>query len=150
MGPKKASGLSSIVISRIVELRSTGLSQQAVGNMVGVSEFSIRRALKIATEQAAAATTAPEPETPESTPALQPELPLLPVPVPHTAKRAAASMVESASPVFTPAAHARHAGLFLAFPALETTGLLSCAKAVYPALSNGFYGFESIPISNTF
>ncbi|MHA7178469.1 hypothetical protein ACX80D_17720, partial [Arthrobacter sp. Sr24] len=51
-GPKKASRLSSTVIARIVELRSTGLSQQAVGNAVGVSEFSVRRALKIAAEQA--------------------------------------------------------------------------------------------------
>lgn len=58
-GPKKASRLTSTVITRIVELRSTGLSHQAVGNMVGVSEFSVRRALKIAAEQAATETAAP-------------------------------------------------------------------------------------------
>ncbi|WP_427015474.1 putative transposase [Pseudarthrobacter sp. P1] len=51
-------------------------------------------------------------------------------------------------PVFAPAAHIRHAGLFLAFPALETTGLLSCAKDVYGSLPNGFYGLETILIDS--
>ena len=147
-GPKKASRLSDTVITRIVELRNTGLSQQAVGNMVGVSEFSVRRALKIVALQAATETVVPELETLESTPipAPQPELPFFPAPAPRTAERAAASMLECAAPAFAPAAHIRHAGLFLAFPALETTGLLSCAKEVYGALPNGFYGLETVLI----
>ncbi|WP_449372016.1 putative transposase [Arthrobacter psychrolactophilus] len=144
--PKKASRLSNTVIARIVELRSTGLSQQAVGNLVGVSEFSVRRALKIAAEQAATDMAAGEPESLESAPvpAAQPELPL--VPVPRSAERATAGLLECAVPVFTSAAHVRHAGLFLAFPALETTGLLACAKAVYGSLPKGFYGLETILI----
>ncbi|MGN5734291.1 putative transposase [Arthrobacter psychrochitiniphilus] len=48
--------------------------------------------------------------------------------------------------MFAPAARVRHAGLFLAFPALETTGLLACAKEVYGALPNGFYGLDTILI----
>ncbi|MCU6479525.1 putative transposase [Arthrobacter sp. A2-55] len=64
----------------------------------------------------------------------------------RTAERAAAGFLECAAPVFSPAAHVRHAGLFLAFPALETTGLLACAKEVYGALPNGFYGLETILI----
>ena len=153
-GPKKASRLTDTVIARIVQLRSTGLSQQGVGDLVGVSEFSVRRALKIAAEQAATETAAPERETQESTPAsapvpvLQPELPLLSAPAPRAAERAAAGMFECASPVFAPAAHIRHAGLFLAFPALETTGLLACAKEVYGALPNGFYGLETVLIDS--
>lgn len=148
-GPKKASRLSDTVITQIVELRSTGMSQQAVGNAVGVSEFSVRRALKIAAEQATAdatETTAAQPEILAPSPSPQPERPLLPAPVPRTAERAAAGLLEYASPVFAPAAHIRHAGLFLAFPALETTGLLSCARQVYGALPNGFYGLETILI----
>ena len=46
-----------------------------------------------------------------------------------------------------PAGHRRSDrgfGPFLAFPALETPGLLSRAKAVYSALPNGFYGLETI------
>ena len=149
-GPKKASRLSDTVITRIVELRSTGLSQQAVGNAVGVSEFSVRRALKIAAEQAAAdaAETAAVgiPEALEPAPAQQPELPLVPVPVARTAERAAAGLLECATPMFSSASHVRQVGLFLAFPALETTGLLSCAKEVYGALPNGFYGLETVLI----
>ncbi|MHA7178299.1 putative transposase [Arthrobacter sp. Sr24] len=147
-GPKKASRLTNTVITRIVELRNTGLSQQAVGNMVGVSEFSVRRALKIAADQAATQTTAPEPETLKSVsaPALQPELPLLPAPESRAAERAAAGLFECASPVFAPAAHIRHAGLFLAIPALESTGLLGCARQVYGSLPNGFYGLDTVLI----
>ncbi|WP_157875223.1 putative transposase [Arthrobacter sp. PAMC 25486] len=153
-GPKKASLLTGAVITRIVELRSTGLSQQAVGNAVGVSEFSVRRALKIAAEQATtdaadiAAAGNPEPLEPAPAVAQQRELPILPASAPRTAERAAASMLECAAPVFAPAAHIRHAGLFLAFPALETTGLLACAKEVYGALPNGFYGLETVLIDS--
>src|SRR5699024_1133169 len=35
------------------------------------------------------------------------------------------------------------AGLFLALPALETTGLLSCAKDTFGSLPNGFYGLDT-------
>ena len=148
-GPKRASRLTESVIARVVELRSTGLSQQAVGDAVGVSEFSVRRALKIAAEQASAAVATPASEEPEAlapSPAQPPALPFLPVPVPRTAERASAALLEGASPVFAPAAHIRHAGLFLAFPALETTGLLACAKEMYGALPNGFYGLDTILI----
>ncbi|WP_427016418.1 putative transposase [Pseudarthrobacter sp. P1] len=64
----------------------------------------------------------------------------------RTAERAAAGLLEGASPAFSPAAHVRHAGLFLAFPALESTGLLSCAKEVYGALPKGFYGLDTVLI----
>ncbi|BAS08674.1 homeodomain-Like insertion element [Arthrobacter sp. Hiyo4] len=36
------------------------------------------------------------------------------------------------------------AGLFLALPALEATGLLACAKATFSALPDGFYGLETM------
>lgn len=80
--------------SRIVELRATGLSQQAVGDAVGVAEFSVRWALKLAAEQAIQkaleAPAAPAPGGPEI-PMLvvegQPELPIQPAPVPRAAER---------------------------------------------------------------
>lgn len=73
---------------------------------------------------------------------------MLPSAVVRSGERAAAraGLLAAASPVFFPAARIRHAGLFLAFPALETTVLLSCAKAVYSALPEGFYGLETILI----
>ncbi|WP_427006395.1 putative transposase [Pseudarthrobacter sp. H2] len=45
-----------------------------------------------------------------------------------------------------PAARVPHVGLFLAFPALEAAGPLSCAKETYGALPNGFYGLETVLI----
>ncbi|MCO4239854.1 hypothetical protein NG702_21130, partial [Pseudarthrobacter sp. MDT3-28] len=57
---------------------------------------------------------------------------------------ARAGLVECAAPVFAPAARVPLAGLFLALPALETTGLLECAKETFGALPNGFYGLETI------
>ena len=156
-GPKRPSQLVTATIERIVALRTQNRSLRAIGEAVGVSEFSVRRALKIADEQAAAATetaTTGGPETlkpaPAPAPAQQSELPLLraPAPAPRSAERAAAGILECATPVFAPAAHIRHAGLFLALPALETTGLLSCAKEVYGSLPNGFYGLETILIDS--
>ena len=150
-GPKRPSQLVTATIERIVALRAQNQSLRTIGETVGVSEFSVRRALKLVAEQAANAAETPaagEPETQEPTPAPQPELPLRPAPAPRTAERAAAGLLGCAVPVFSPAAHIRHAGLFLAFPALETTGLLSCAKDVYGSLPNGFYGLETILVDS--
>jgi hypothetical protein len=46
--------------------------------------------------------------------------------------------------VFTPAARVPLAGLLLAIPALEATGLLSCATQVFGSLRNGFYGLDTM------
>ncbi|MDJ0315530.1 putative transposase [Arthrobacter sp. H35-D1] len=157
-GPKAPSRLSGDVVARIVELRATGMSQQAVGDAVGVSEFSVRRALKTAATQNSAAPRntqahqdAPElsgPVPARGTVAVQPELPVLPTPVPRTGERSAAraGLLAEAAPMFAPAARVPHAGLFLALPALETTGLLTCSKDVFGALPDGFYGLNSILI----
>ena len=51
-----------------------------------------------------------------------------------------------ADPVFTPAARVPLAGLLLAIPALQATGLLSCAGAVFGCLPNGFYGLDTMLI----
>jgi hypothetical protein len=49
-----------------------------------------------------------------------------------------------AEPVFAPAARVPLAGLLLAIPALEATGLLSCATTVFGQLRNGFYGLDTM------
>ena len=158
-GPKAPSRLSGDVVARIVELRATGMSQQAVADAVEVSEFSVRRALKTAAAHSAKNTPAPQntPELSAPVPAsergqglalMQPELPILPTPVPRAGERSAAraGLLAEAAPMFAPAARVPHAGLFLALPALETTGLLSCAKDVFGALPDGFYGLNAILI----
>ncbi|WP_427017471.1 putative transposase [Pseudarthrobacter sp. P1] len=133
--------------------RATGASLRATATATGVSTDTVRRAT--------AATPAPETGTGEKfvmetlpltrqiragAPAGWPVLPVLPDPVARAGERAAAGLVEAAAPVFAPAARIPHAGLFLAFPALERAGLLKCAKDVYSALPNGFYGLETVLI----
>jgi len=172
MGPKGPSRVTGDVVTRIVALRASGLSLRAVGDAVGVSEFSVRRALKTTADQALPEETEPSTAGQEAAaeaaqeagssstgdgPALessagtpesfdQPELPVLPEPLARSGERAAAraGLLEAAAPVFAPAARVPHAGLFLALPALEVSGLLSCAKATYGALPDGFYGLETI------
>src|SRR5674476_671406 len=74
------------------------------------------------------------------------DLPVLAVPAARTTDRVAARWhgIECAGPVFTPAAQVPLAGLFLALPALEATGLLTCAKEVYTRLPAGFYGLDTM------
>jgi hypothetical protein len=74
------------------------------------------------------------------------QLPVLPPPADREAERAAArwGKLTHAEPVFTPAARVSLAGLLLAIPALEVTGLLSCATQVFGSLPNGFYGLDTM------
>lgn len=64
----------------------------------------------------------------------------------RSGERAAAQsgLLEAATPAFYPATRVRNAGFFLAFPALEVSGLLACATAAYSELPNGFYVLGTI------
>jgi hypothetical protein len=71
---------------------------------------------------------------------------LLPPPAGRDGERAAArwGKLPHAEPVFTPAASVPLAGLLLAIPALQATGLLPCATTVFGCLPNGFYGLDTM------
>ena len=71
---------------------------------------------------------------------------MLPPPADREAERAATrwGKLPHADPVFTPAARVPLAGLLLAIPALQTTGLLPCAATVFGCLPNGFYGLDTM------
>src|SRR5665647_2838829 len=166
-GPKGPSVLSPAVVADIRARRRDGASLRAIATAVGVSEATVRRALS-------AAKPAPEPDETTSTdidddgsediddvdldgntdPAGDDEesagedLPVLPPPADRGAERAAArwGKLPHADPVFTPAARVPLAGLLLAIPALQTTGLLSCATTVFGCLPNGFYGLDTMLI----
>ena len=76
-------------------------------------------------------------------------LPVLPDPVAREPERALARfglLGEGAAPLFTPGARYPLAGLLLALPALEETGLLACARTVYGRMRNGFYGLPAMLI----
>jgi transposase len=164
-GPKGPSVLSPAVVADIRARRRDGASLRAIATAVGVSEATVRRALS-------AAKPAPEPDETTSTdidddgsediddvdldgntdPAGDDEesagedLPVLPPPADRGAERAAArwGKLPHADPEFTPAARVPLAGLLLAIPALQTTGLLSCATTVFGCLPNGFYGLDTM------
>ncbi|WP_434619698.1 putative transposase [Arthrobacter sp. A5] len=149
-GPKGPSRLTDPLKSRIRTLRSAGLSLRAVGAEVGVSEFTVRRALAMETPAPAGPATAHpvRQDTDADAIAAEPakELPVLPAPADRSGERAWARtrLLECAAPVFAPAARVPLVGLFLALPALENTGLLECSKEVFGALPNGFYGLDTI------
>ena len=78
---------------------------------------------------------------------------MLPDPVPRDAERVLARwglLGEGAVPVFTPGARYPLAGLLLALPALEGTGLLDAAREVYGRLKDGFYGLAATLLTLTF
>ena len=80
-------------------------------------------------------------------------LPVLPDPVPRGAERALARQGlpgEGADPVFAPGARYPLAGLLLALPPLEDTGLISCAREVYGQLRNGYYGLAAALLTLVF
>ncbi len=73
--------------------------------------------------------------------------------MPRDGERAAARwglLGEAAAPVFTPGARYPLAGLLLALPALEATGLLGCARVVYGRLRDGFYGLDATLLTLVF
>jgi hypothetical protein len=145
-GPKGPSRLTPEVVADIRSRRRGGASLRAIAAAVGVSTFSVRRALTEPTPEPEQATRTEEPQP-------QPQagddgLPLLPPPADRDGERAAArwGQLPHADPVFTPAARVPLAGLLLAIPALQATGLLSCAGAVFGCLPNGFYGLDTMLI----
>lgn len=154
-GPKGGSKLTDEVIARIHELKKTGLANTRIGKQVGVSEFSVRRALTLAhatedspktVETAAAADMAIATKSLGPAVAVQGELPLLPAAADRTAERVAAALGElpALAPVFVPAARVPHAGMFFALPALETTMLMPCAAKIFTDLSHRVYGLNTL------
>ena len=150
-GPKGASKLTPSVIADIRARRQAGASLRAIAAATGLSTGSVRRALTPDEHEIehhdvgdAAGTDAQDDDA--QVLALVVDLPVLAIPDARTADRVAARwhLIECAAPVFTPAARVRLAGLFLALPALEATGLLTCANEVYSKLPGGFYGLDTM------
>ena len=169
-GPKGAHRLTPEVVAEITARRETGASYQSIAEAVGVSEASVRRAVK-RTEPARDEPPAGEPvrDEPASDEPVREvpaghepvgdggagdggQLPVLPGPVDRSAERAAArwGLLGHAEPVFGPAARVPLAGLLLALPGLEDSGLLGCAAGVFGRLPNGFYGLSAMLVEGVF
>ena len=143
------------------------MRKAAIAAAAGVSETSVRNVLRAAgaaepAPQDEAAPAAEEPadgEEPsaeaEEASAEEPDgaLPVLPDPVPRDAERALARfglLGEGAAPAFTPGARYPLAGLLIALPALEQTGLLACARQVYGRLRDGYYSLDTVLVHLVF
>jgi len=136
-GPKGPSRLTPEMVADIGTRRAGGASLRAIAAATGVSTFSVRRAL-------AEPTAEPAPEARAQ--ASCRVVPVLPEPADRTRERTAArrGQLVAAPPVFAPAARVPLAGLLLAMPGLQATGLLPCAATVFGGLPNGFYGLETM------
>ena len=156
-GPKGASKLTPELAARIRELDAAGARLGEIAAATGVSTFTVRNALgRVASGRRPAA------GAPGDSVALVagdddaghgPVVPVLPDPVPRDAERTLARwglLGEGAVPVFTPGARYPLAGLLLALPALEGTGLLGAAREVYGRVKDGFYGLGATLLTLVF
>jgi transposase-like protein/helix-turn-helix protein len=154
-GPKGASKLTPQLAARIRDLDEAGKTLREIAAATGVSTFSVRNALgRVAPGgRGAAAGAAGEQDAGDGEAGPAAVVAVLPDPVPRDAERALARwglLGEGAAPVFAPGARYPLAGLLLALPALEDTGLLSCARQVYGRLKDGFYGLTATLLTVVF
>src|SRR6266436_4580772 len=146
-GPKGASKLTPELAERIAALDAAGATLREIAAATGVSTFSVRNALgRVAARgRPAAAGTAADSAglvAGDDEQRLGAAVPVLPDPVPRDGERALARwglLGEGAEPVFAPGARYPLAGLLLALPALEATGLIGAAREACRRLKNGYY-----------
>jgi transposase len=155
-GPKGASKLTPQLAARIRELDAAGARLREIAAATGVSTFSVRNALgRVGSGGQPAAGAAEDSGGLDAgdDDAGHGAVPVLPDPVPRDAERALARwglLGEGAVPVFTPGARYPLAGLLLALPALEGTGLLAAAREVYGRVKDGFYGLTATLLTLVF
>ena len=149
-GPKGASKLTAGLAARIAELDAGGQTLRQIAAATGVSTFTVRSALgRVRPGGQDSALGWRDSETA----AAGELLPVLPDPVPRDGERALARwrlLGEGAEPAFAPGARYPLAGLLLALPALQETGLLEAARQVYGRLRNGYYGLAATLLTLVF
>jgi len=153
-GPKRRHKLTDAVIGEVRRRHEAGETVQEIAAAVGIVPSSVRRALELSEPPSAGEPEVGEPVTEGSAvgEAVEPaggepeELEVLAVPAPRGGERAAArsGMLTEAHPVFTACGSAPLAGLFLALPGIEFSGLLEGARQTYGALPDGFYGLSTM------
>ena len=159
-GPKGASKLTPGLAARVAELDAAGKTLRQIAAATGVSTFTVRAALGRVRpggqgpsgDGDAGQGSVPEQRDGETAAADEP-LPVLPDPVSRDGERALARwglLGEGAGPVFAAGARYPLAGLLLALPALEGTGLLEGARQVYGRLRDGYYGLAATLLTLVF
>jgi transposase-like protein len=151
-GPRRPSKLTSSLAARIVKLDATGLTLQQIAAATGVSTATVRVALGRVTSPDQVPV---EPDVGLDAPrgdADNADLVVLAAPEPRTTERVAArfgDLVE-APVVITEGAQLPLAGLLLALPALEMTGLVKVAAETFPPMRKGFYGLRAVLLMGVF
>jgi transposase len=151
-GPRRPSKLTSSLAARIVKLDATGLTLQQIAAATGVSTATVRVALGRVTSPDQVPV---EPDVGLDAPrgdADNADLVVLAAPEPRTTERVAArfgDLVE-APVVITEGAQLPLAGLLLALPALEMTGLVKVATETFPPMRKGFYGLRAVLLMGVF
>ena len=157
-GPKGASKLTPGLAARIAGLDAAGQTLRQIAAATGVSTFTVRAALGRVRPGGQGrpgdgdADQGSVPDQRDGEAADEP-LPVLPDPVPRDGERALARwglLGEGAGPVFAAGARYPLAGLLLALPALEGTGLLEAARQVYGRLRDGYYGLAATLLTLVF
>src|SRR5450759_594318 len=152
-GPRRPSKLTTSLAARIVKLDATGLTLQQIAVATGVSTATVRVALGRVTPLGQVPV---EPDVdvdePKDDAEEDADLVVLAPPVPGTTERVAARFGElvEAPVVITEGAHLPLAGLLLALPALEMTGLLPVAAETFPPMRTGFYGLRATLLMGVF
>jgi transposase-like protein len=153
-GPKGASKLTTELAERIAGLDAAGATLREIAAATGVSTFSVRNALgRVAPGRQPVAAGESAGRGAGDDDAGQSAVPVLPDPVRRDGERALARwglLGEGAVPVFTPGARYPLAGLLLALPALEGTGLVAAAREVYGRVKDGFYGLTATLLTVVF
>src|SRR5665647_422706 len=149
-GPRRPSKLSTSLAARIARLDATGLTLQQIAVAAGVSTATVRVALGRVTprDQVPVEDDVDEPEDDTG----NADLVVHAAPVPRTADRVAARFGDllEAPVVITEGAQLPLAGLLLALPALEMTGLVPVAAEVFPPMRKGFYGLRATLMTGVF
>jgi transposase-like protein len=136
---------------RVEQLLADGVSIRQAAHEVGVTEGTIRHALRRGELRRAAAPPAPPLVGPRarSERAARAEGGIA---VQRHTERALARLgqLTEAAPRFVAAEAVRYGGALLAVPALLTLGLLDAGEQAYGALKNGFYGLRATLLSVAF
>jgi hypothetical protein len=153
-GPKGASKLTPQLAARIADLDAAGQTLRQIAAATGVSTFSVRNALgRVASAGRPTPAVTAGPDSGHGDAGKDAAVPVLPDPVPRDGERVLARwglLGEGAVPVFASGARYPLAGLLLALPPLEGTGLLAAARQVYGQLKDGFYGLGATLLTLVF
>jgi hypothetical protein len=152
-GPRGPSKFKGSVLQRAQQYLNEGETNRKVAELVGVSEFTIRRALKehrlVLPESRELSK---EAETTSSTPRERSDVDATcagGVAVKRETDRVLAQLgkLPEALPQFEAAQSVAKAGVLVALPALLGQGLIDVGEKVYGALRNGYFGLTSVLLS---